>query len=320
MAKLVDLIIPVYNVSPYLRECLDSVVNQTFKEFRALIVDDGSTDGSGLICDQYAEQYPFISVIHQKNMGLSGAKNTGLQLSEAPYIMFLDSDDWISPETIETLYNIAVKHDSDIVQCKSILEYGEMKEQALNIQNFVAKDMDVETVYKSIFSGKGVGPASWGKIYKSEVLENLKFPVGKVHEDVAVLGDLLSRITKFTFFDAPLWHYRYREESISRTHYAPKNKYLYDVIVDLEKVTKQYPSLEPYYEGYKLLVAKSLLIMFTKEDIEANRADYELYVNVIKSSRLSVLGNSTISFTNKMSILLATSKLHSVLKQIFIKK
>lgn len=317
MQILVDLIIPVYNVSPFLRECLDSVVQQTFKDFRVIIVDDGSTDDSGQICEEYVKAYSYMTVIHQQNMGLSGAKNTGLRHSTAPYVIFLDSDDWMSPEALESLYEIATAHNSDIVQCKTVLEYHKTRERPFDIKTCKAIDMEVEDVYKSIFSVNDVGPASWGKIYKRKIVEDLVFPVGKVHEDVAVLERLLSRVTKFTYFDAPLWHYRYREDSISRTHYAPKNKYLFDCIVGMENVIKKYPSLISYYQGYKLLMVKSLLIMFTEEDVVNNRGDYELFKNIITENRWNMIFNHTISFTNKLSILLATSKLHSIIKHIF---
>ena len=102
----IDLIIPVYNVQPYLRKCIDSALAQTLSYFRIILVDDGSTDGSGAICDEYAKKYDRIEVVHQENMGLSGAKNTGMKISKAPYIMFLDSDDWISSNTVEMMARV----------------------------------------------------------------------------------------------------------------------------------------------------------------------------------------------------------------------
>ena len=102
---LVSVIVPVYNVSPYLREAIDSVINQTYKELEIIIVDDGSTDGSGAICEEYASSDSRIKLIHQSNRGLSGARNTGLECATGDFVAFVDSDDSISPVFIETLVN-----------------------------------------------------------------------------------------------------------------------------------------------------------------------------------------------------------------------
>ena len=112
---VVSVIIPVYNVEKYLEECIDSVLAQTYQNIEIILVDDGSTDSSGLICDRYAEKNTNISVIHQKNSGLSAARNSGLNKANGDYIYFLDSDDYISADAIEKLFSIAENDKSDIV-------------------------------------------------------------------------------------------------------------------------------------------------------------------------------------------------------------
>lgn len=116
---LICLIIPVYNVRPYIKKCLDSVVNQTYKNLNIMIIDDGSTDGSGKICDTFADKYSNITVFHTVNRGLSAARNYGLDHinPETEYIAFIDSDDWMEKDAIQKLYNAASKHNADMVAC-----------------------------------------------------------------------------------------------------------------------------------------------------------------------------------------------------------
>ena len=111
----ITIVVPVYNVEKFLCKCLDSILNQTFTNYKVILVDDESTDSSGIICDEYAEKYEFISVIHQKNKGLGGARNTGIDCCDTEYIMFLDSDDYLHPEALSACMEIAVENDCDMV-------------------------------------------------------------------------------------------------------------------------------------------------------------------------------------------------------------
>lgn len=315
---MIDLIIPVYNVKPYIRKCIDSALAQTLNCYRIILVDDGSTDGSGEICDEYAKQCGRIEVIHQKNMGLSGAKNTGLKISKAPYIMFLDSDDWISSNTLEMMMGVIESEPFDIVQCKAKIEYNDLATET-HVAKCAAKvkTYNCEGALKSFFSDGDIGPASWGKLYKREILHGIIFPVGKVHEDVAVITDILDRCDKIAFIDKELWHYRYRVGSISRTHYAQKNRFLFDCVEKMSVVLKKYPKLQSSYEGYKLLMVKSLFLMFSEDDKVDFSSDYNEYLSLLKNNRRKVLLNNTIKISNKFSILLASSKWHNIIKNIF---
>lgn len=113
----ISVIVPVYNVAPYLKKCVDSIINQTFTDIEIILVDDGSTDESGTICDQYAQKDSRVKVIHKPNGGLSDARNSGLEVCSGEYIGFVDSDDWISPDMYETLIHFAVKEDLDVAMC-----------------------------------------------------------------------------------------------------------------------------------------------------------------------------------------------------------
>ena len=318
MMNKIDLIIPVYNVAPYLRQCLDSVLMQTFQTFKIILVDDGSTDGSGEICEEYAVSHTNIEVVHQENKGLSSAKNTGLKYSTAPYIMFLDSDDWISPQTLEIMYNVMEKGDYDIAQCREKLEYDyNVKTINTNHEKTEVKIYSGLDIYKSFFSHRELGPASWGKIYKREIISNIIFPEGKVHEDIAVIMSIWEKCKSVAYINASLWHYRFREGSISRTHYSSKNRFMYDCVNNMSTVVAKNPILKPYFDGYRYLVVKSLFIMFSPEDKITFSKDYQEYRSILTKVHWNILSNRTLRFDERLSIFLSTSKFHGIIKSLY---
>lgn len=130
--KLLSVIVPVYKVEPYLRRCVDSIRNQTYKNLQIILVDDGSPDRCGEICDAYAEIDERIIAVHQKNRGLSGARNTGLRYAKGEYVAFVDSDDWIAPTMYETLVRMIEKNDLDIARCGIIETDGNDGERVLS--------------------------------------------------------------------------------------------------------------------------------------------------------------------------------------------
>ena len=123
--ELISIIVPVYNVEKYIRRCINSILNQTYQYLEIILVDDGSTDNSGLICDKYAHMDNRITVIHKKNGGLSSARNTGIDIAKGAYIGFIDSDDWIAPETYEVLYRNLVHYDADVSDIDSVISSKE---------------------------------------------------------------------------------------------------------------------------------------------------------------------------------------------------
>lgn len=216
---LVSVVIPVYNASRYLRESVDSVISQTYQNLEIIIVDDGSTDDSGSICDKYAENDSRIIVIHSENRGLSAARNLGMSKMSGSYICFLDSDDWIDSRAIETLLKTAVEKKSDIVAAETCYEYVDQTRHPK------AKNTSVQ-----VFSGQGIlqafvdkriGDEVWDKIYRTECFEDIRFPVGQNFEDVATTYRVLMKLAEndgtVTVIPDELIHCRIRKSSISHT-------------------------------------------------------------------------------------------------------
>lgn len=209
---LISIIVPVYNVSCYLDECVKSLIHQSYKTIEVILVDDGSTDNSGRICDQYEQVDKRIKVIHKPNGGLSDARNVGIETANGKYIGFVDSDDWIDYRMYETLIMNIKKYNADIVVCERIIFSNN---QVHN--NGVSGKISVLERDKAIdilFEDKKYKSHAWNKLYKKELFNNIKFPKDKYFEDVFIMHKIFYNATKVVFMDKGLYYYRQREDSI----------------------------------------------------------------------------------------------------------
>lgn len=215
---MISVIVPVYNVYSFLGECVESICNQTFADLEILLVDDGSTDQSGVLCDKYAEKDDRIRVIHQQNQGLSGARNTGVKHANAEFIVFVDSDDRIHSEMIQALYKAMQQNDADISICShKIIQENEPKEQTgISIENL--ENIEILTgreCVKRMYSAQPIDMVvAWNKLYKKEIFSQLQYPVGRLHEDEFLTYKILYPLAKCVYVKAPLYEYRMRKNSI----------------------------------------------------------------------------------------------------------
>ena len=187
MEKPVSIIVPVYQVKDYLRQCVDSILNQTFKDYELILVDDGSTDESGKICDEYSMKDPRIIVIHKTNGGLSDARNAGIEIAKGKYFSFIDSDDIVTDDFIESLYNCIEEN-----KCKLAIS---------NITAFYEDGTENEAFYKPVDSPKVVvgderyksvvRPSACNKMYARDLFDEIKYPKGKLYEDLYIYHYLL---------------------------------------------------------------------------------------------------------------------------------
>lgn len=224
MNKLISIIVPVYNVENYLRRCLDSLINQTYKNLQIILVDDGSKDNCPSICDEYAKIDTRITVIHKKNAGVSAARNSGFDIAEGDYIGFVDSDDYIHPEMYEFLIKAIEEYDADLslVWYESVYE-GESNKNLLNTyQDYkVGKVYDNnEDIVMALYNKKfriNVGP--WNKLYKKRIFDNLKYPTDKIRgEDEAVIHIILSLCNKAVVLENKMYYYFKRKGSVMNSN------------------------------------------------------------------------------------------------------
>lgn len=205
-----SIIVPVYNVMRFLRECLDSIASQTFADWEAILVDDGSTDGSGAVCDEYAARDPRFRVIHKANGGQSSARNMALDVARGEYIGFVDSDDFIKPEMYAVLVGNACKYNADIAVGSYIWHYTDHDEPAEAVSELIVADRDRAM---AIFAASEVDcDAVWNKIYRREVF-NVRFPEGKIFEDTRILGSVFRNARTVVYDPGNLYYYRVRKGS-----------------------------------------------------------------------------------------------------------
>jgi len=217
----ISVIVPVYNVEKYLKRSLDCIKEQTFSDFEAILVDDGSTDNGGQICEAYAKSDSRFSVIHKKNGGLSSARNEGLKYAAGEYLAFVDSDDMVSPDFLYRLYSAAISSGADIVVCseKVFSSEGEITEKAPS----GSVEIITPTEYmRDIFKYHSTYIPTWNKLYKREIFNGVLFPVGKLHEDTFTTPLCVERAKKIARIPDELYYYYRNTEGIAHSKFSPR--------------------------------------------------------------------------------------------------
>lgn len=209
MKNLISVIVPVYNVEKYLKQCIESIINQTYKNLEIILVDDGSTDNSGSLCDDYAAKDTRIKVIHKENGGLSDARNAGLDICTGDFIGFVDSDDWLELNMYEVMLKNILVNNCDIVSCGHYVEYKNKNYKAY-FKNKIIKKSDI---VKDYYAENNVFYAPWMRLYKKYIWKSLRFPKGKIYEDVFVFLDSFLEAEKIVSISDCLYHYRQRKSS-----------------------------------------------------------------------------------------------------------
>ena len=219
---MVSILVPVYNSEKYLRQCLDSIVNQTYKDLQVVIVDDGSKDNSLSICREYADKYEFIEVYHQGNAGVASARNALLDKAKGDYTIFIDSDDWIEPDMIEGLLHYIAEYDLDIVICGSVSEYNDSATAVDTSYCSPLIDNREEAVKKFILH-KELNGSLWNKLVKTSLFHNLRFAKDIWYgEDALMMWQVLQRVNRIGSMPTPYYHYRMNDASISHQTFGPQ--------------------------------------------------------------------------------------------------
>lgn len=218
----ISILVPVYNMERYLRQCLDSIRNQTFKDWECILVDDGSKDSSPAICDEFAREDSRFRVIHKTNGGLSSARNVALKEAKGDYIGFVDSDDWIEPGMYEKLYNLITDNDADI----SMVGYRTEYKGRHSVKHIVSNEKVIgrEDAMRGICYDR-LPNYVWNKLHARHII-NCDFPEGRNFEDIYVYNQWLRNVKRMAISPEPLYHYRMRKGSIIHVD-AAKNRYDY---------------------------------------------------------------------------------------------
>lgn len=222
LEALVSIVVPIYNVELYLEKCIQSILEQSYKNIEVLLIDDGSTDKSGEICDVYAGKDERIKVIHKKNGGLSSARNIGIKNSNAEYICFIDSDDWINREFTKVLMENILNSDAEIAVCGFIYEYSDKKtcNKIINSSKILNGQDALYNLYNQNYLTMTV---AWNKIYKKSLFNNIRYEEGIINEDENIIHELFYKSAKIVCIDKYLYHYRIRKNSITKSSFSLKN-------------------------------------------------------------------------------------------------
>lgn len=272
----VSVIIPFYNVEPYIRRCLDTVVTQTFKDFEIICVDDGSTDNSGAIANEYAKKYPklFKKVIHKKNGGSSSARNMAMRYVKSKYTMFVDADDFVAQNMIEGMYNFAESHNSDVAICDMlkgekgkkeirVIRYKYLKNKYKD-STFNAENVDAYAV-RSIF----VGPVI--KIYSTELINNIKFPPVIIYEDVSYWFEVFSKAKRVNYLPVPYYFNVINREGSNTMSKDRRVFDVFEVFTLSEKSWREAGLFEKFQDNHHLLFSSYLMCAMKKLDPELRK-------------------------------------------------
>ena len=303
MLPTVSVIVPVYNVEKYVLACLESLAAQTLKNIEVILIDDGSTDSSGAICENFARQDPRFRLFRQDNAGLAGARNTGLGLVRGEYIAFADSDDTVEPEMLETMLSFAREANADIAICgrRLVWENGETE----TMFTLPAPEVfDSREAVRRFLLSEGMDAAAWDKLYRAELFTNVRYPRFFVSEDVPVTSELLSRSERIVHCGKPLYNYLQRRGSLSHVGFEEKTMGLYHFYKDVGlRMGQKYPELKE--EGEFFFYKEMLVALYRYGESRTRSKNGKLLYKQVRKNIRSILKNKFLAKKYKIFALAA---------------
>ena len=269
---MISVLVPVYNVEKYIRECLDSILAQTYSDFELILVDDGSTDDSGRICDEYGMKDDRIRVFHKENGGPSSARNMCLDKAKGEYLCFVDSDDIIRKDYLEKLMGAIKADESDLAVCDMDEEGLSDEPSKENISTGISKETFRNWLYDDRTKQYVLLIVPWGKIYAKELFEDIRYPLGKLHEDEYVVGPILERCSAVSFVPEKLYYYRQNDSGVTSSANSMNLKHL-DVVEALTRRIEM--ALREGDSSFALATLKNALYKCAGFYREAKRLDAE---------------------------------------------
>ena len=304
---LISVIVPVYKVEPYLRECVDSILNQTFTDFELILVDDGSPDNCPAICDYYSEKDSRVIVIHKNNGGLSSARNAGLDIAKGEYISFVDSDDILNRDFLFILNSLIESYGCDFSVCKS-MSFINKDEIKSTHSNKVAEVFTPDEYWRNKKISETDFVVSWNKMYKKEIFNSLRFPNGKIHEDEFLIHRIVFNSKKIVATNTILYFYRKRSSSIvgNGENFACQCEALIDRFLYANSIQK--------YQIVKDSMQKFYRYFYRIKDVNEAKMVYKSFKVNTKHIGLGTIG---LKASLKKEVFCFSKK---IFKQIFIGK
>jgi glycosyltransferase involved in cell wall biosynthesis len=315
MNPKVSIIVPVYKVEPYIRKCVDSILAQTLTDFELILVDDGSPDNCGEICDEYAQKDSRVKVIHKENGGQATARNAALDIAKGQYVGFVDSDDWIEPDMYELLYGMCIQNDCEIANCSSIIYF---KNKTVKNGGHALTIHNRQQAMEAMLEGKLYDEVVWTKLIKRNLLEDIRFPVGVAYEDTAFTYKVVHKSNRVSCLGAPKYHYIKRDDSTM-------DRAIKGIKIDAVLIYEEmYRFIEQNYPGLTDLVTLKLansamtilnLISFHSHQLEY-RSEYYKVVKILNNHFSKTINLK--EFPKTVKLLLIATKIQPLFYKLLI--
>lgn len=293
MKEKVSIIIPVYEVEKYIERCIKCIQSQSYENWEAIFVEDGSPDKSGEICDSYATLDARIKVIHKENQGVAAARNTGLANVTGDFIVFIDSDDYAHPKLLETLIALQHKEKADLVIVGYQLSYGDEMIEPISRGNIQIMDSS-KAIERIIENQQFCSP--WAKLYKKQLFEEIRYPEGAIYEDLMTAFEIFQKAKKIIYQDIPLYYYFQVSKSITRSefHYGKLDE-AKALQKQYEFVKKHVPELEKQALYKYIYNVFGHLMCLVKAEDDFGKEKYKEFCRIIKEDGNILLEKQQLS-------------------------
>ena len=309
----VSIVVPVYNVEKYLQRCVDSILEQTLQDIEIILVDDGSQDDSGQLCDAYAEKDSRIVVVHKENGGLSSARNAGIDIATSPYIGFVDSDDYIDKQMFEKLFNWITDNDADIAMCELCHCYEDKTIKRRTNKEFGI--VNTEQAIRLVMEGNKATVSAVNKLYKISIFDKVRYPVGKLTEDAFVIVEVLMQAQKVVYSTEELYYYVHRKNSITTSGFKKKDMNVLEAYSKNKKLIQQYyPALldvaEMRYMWAHFYVLDKMML---SKKVEAKDIQKKI-INTLRKNYRFIIKNEQFNMSRKiaMTLLMINKNLYKI--------
>lgn len=320
-SPLISVIVPVYKVEAYLSRCVDSILAQTYQNLEILLVDDGSPDNCGKICDEYAQRDPRVRVIHKTNGGLSSARNAGIDAATGEYLGFVDSDDWISVEMYETLYGLIEKYKVPLAFGGRFDYSSRTQTETIGLCPPKEEVISGEEVVRRIFTWDQMDSSACDKLYHRDLFEEIRYPLGLIGEDVPTTYRLAMKAEKAVACPIPFYHYFHREGSITMTPVTDRDFCYVEAVQGVEKdVCSRWPQLAEYARYLKLVtVGNTLLQIEITPDAYRKQftAKGQAYKKILRENMGDILSGNLFTAKQKRNFFLLAFGLYRIPRMIY---
>ncbi|MFA7205411.1 MAG: glycosyltransferase [Saccharofermentanales bacterium] len=311
----ISIVVPVYNVEKYVRRCIDSILAQTLTDFELILVDDGSPDNCGEICDEYKIKDERVVVIHKSNGGLADARNTGIEIAKGDFVGFVDSDDYIDPDMYEKLLKACLEHDSKIAMCG---RYNVFEEELQPVFSFQGEEVwDSEKAIGNLLTWDNIDSSACDKLFAGDLFKTTRFPVGKTNEDIYIISGIIHDAGKIVHIGESKYYYLQRPDSITSGKFSDKKLDLLDANRKVvEFVNSNYPDLRRKAESFQYKGIIFLSELMYNEQLKIKYPDsYRCVRRELNHNLLKILFNPFINRRKRIKAAMMAAGVYHMVKR-----